>query len=134
MPLQKKLFLILFSLLLLGGCAALFTEQEYVLINQPVTEKAVFYGMIYSMPEKANVRKIKLLGYGKTQNIEIYVRDKRNRWEPKKKVPGGISFPYEIILIAETDAIKIIKPSTTGAGHIDTVQFYTIADKQEKNE
>ncbi|MDE0316133.1 MAG: hypothetical protein OXM61_14630 [Candidatus Poribacteria bacterium] len=133
MPLQKTLFLTLFSLLL-GGCAALFTEQEYVLINQPVTEKAVFYGMIYSMPEKANVRKIKLLGYGKTQNIEIYVRDKRNRWEPKKKVHGGISFPYEIILIAETDAIKIIKPATTGTGHIDTVQFYTIADKQEKNE
>jgi len=134
MSLQKKLFLILLSLLLLGGCAALFTEQEYVLINQPVTEKAVFYGMIYSMPEKANVRKIKLLGYGKTQNIEIYVRDKRNRWEPKKKVPGAISFPYEIILIAETDAIKIIKPSTTGTGHIDTVQFYTIVDKKEENE
>ncbi|MDE0481583.1 MAG: hypothetical protein OXI67_03280 [Candidatus Poribacteria bacterium] len=134
MHLQKKLFLILLSLLLLGGCAALFTEQEYVLINQPVTEKAVFYGMIYSMPEKANVRKIKLLGYGKIQNIEIYVRDKRNRWEPKKKVHGGISFPYEIILIAETDAIKIIKPSTTGTGHIDTVQFYTIADRKEQNE
>ncbi len=134
MHLQKNLFLILLSLLLLGGCAALFTEQEYVLINQPVTEKPVFYGMIYAMPERANVRKIELLGYGKIQNIEIYVRDKRNRWEPKKKVPGGISFPYEISLIAETDAIKIIKPSTTGSGRIDTVQFYTIAEKKEKNE
>ena len=75
-----------------------------------------------------------LLGRGKTQNIEIYVRDKRNRWEPKKKVPGGIRFPYEISLIAKTDAIKIIKPTTTGTGHIDTVQFYTIAEKKEKNE
>jgi hypothetical protein len=130
---RKILFLILFCLLF-GGCAVLFTEQEYVLINQPVTEKPVFYGMIYSMPERANVRKIELLGYGKIQNIEIYVRDKRNRWEPKKKIPGGISFPYEILLIAETDAIKIIKPSTTGTGHINTVQFYTIADKKEKNE
>ncbi|MCE2402443.1 hypothetical protein J4G08_16365 [Candidatus Poribacteria bacterium] len=115
------------------GCAALFTEQEYVLIEQPVDEKAVFYGMIFSMPEKADVRKIVLLGRGKTQNIEIYVRDKRNRWEPKKKIPGGIRFPYEIFLIAETDAIKIIKPTTTGTGHIDTVQFYTITDKKEEN-
>ena len=133
MHLQKKLFLILLSLLL-GGCAALFTEQEYVLIEQPVSEKPVFYGVIFSMPERAFVRKIVLLGTGKTQNIEIFVRDKRNRWEPKKKVPGGISFPYEIFLTAETDAIKIIKPSTTGSGHINTVQFYTIADKKEKSE
>ncbi len=133
MHLQKKLFLILLSLLL-GGCAALFTEQEYVLIEQPVSEKPVFYGVIFSMPERAFVRKIVLLGRGKTQNIEIFVRDKRNRWEPKKKIPGGISFPYEILLIAETDAIKIIKPTTTGTGHIDTVQFYTIAEKKGKNE
>ena len=129
----KYLFLILICLSF-TGCAALFTEQEYVLIDQPVTEKPVFYGVIFSLPERANVRKIVLLGWGKTQNIEIYVRDKRNRWEPKKKVPGGIKFPYEIFLTAETDAIKIIKPTTTGTGHIDTVQFYTIAEKKEKNE
>lgn len=129
----KYLFLILICLSF-TGCAALFTEQEYVLIDQPITEKPVFYGVIFSLPERADVRKIVLLGRGKTQNIEIYVRDKRNRWEPKKKVPGGIRFPYEISLIAKTDAIKIIKPTTTGTGHIDTVQFYTVVDKKEKNE
>ena len=111
------------------GCAALFTEQEYVLIDRDVEEKATFHGAIYSLPERANVRKIVLLGYGKIRNIEIHVRDKRNQWKPTKKVPGGIQFPYEIPLSAETDAVKITKHSMTGAGHIETIQFYTIVDK-----
>ena len=42
----KYLFLILICLSF-TGCAALFTEQEYVLIEQPVTEKPVFYGVIF---------------------------------------------------------------------------------------
>ena len=111
------------------GCAALFTEQEYVLIDRPVSEKMTFHGEIYSLPETVNVRKVVLLGSGKIRNIEIHVRDKRNQWVPTKKVPGGIQFPYEIPLIAETDAIKITKHSMTGAGNIDTIQFYTVADK-----
>ena len=88
-----------------------------------------FYGEIYSLPERADIRKVVLLGSGKIQNIEIHVRDKRNQWEPVKKVPGGIQFPFEIPLIAETDAIKIIKHSMTGAGRIEMVQFYTVAEK-----
>ena len=111
------------------GCAALLTEQAYVLIDRDVEEKATFHGAIYSLPESANVRKIVLLGSGKIRNIEIYVRDKRNRWKPAKKVPGGIQFPYEIPLIAKTDAIKIIKHAMTGAGRIETIQFYTVTDK-----
>ena len=111
------------------GCAALLTEQVYVLIDRPVSEKVTFNGEIYSLPERANIRKVVLLGSGKIRNIEIHVRDKRNQWEPTKKVPGGIQFPYEIPLMAETDAIKIIKHAMTGAGRIETVQFYTVADK-----
>ena len=111
------------------GCAALLTEQQYVLIDRPVNEKVTFNGEIYSLPESANIRKVVLLGSGKIRNIEIHVRDKRNQWEPVKKVPGGIQFPFEIPLIAETDAIKIIKHAMTGAGRIETVQFYTVADK-----
>jgi hypothetical protein len=111
------------------GCAALLTEQTYVLIDRDVEEKATFHGAIYSLPESANVRKIVLLGSGKIRNIEIHVRDKRNRWKPAKKVPGGIQFPYEIPLIAKTDAIKIIKHAMTGAGRIETIRFYTVADK-----
>ncbi len=111
------------------SCAALLTEQVYVLIDRPVSEKMTFHGEIYSLPERANVRKVVLLGSGKIRNIEVHVRDKRNQWEPAKKVPGGIEFPFEIPLIAKTDAIKIIKHSMTGAGRIETIQFYTVADK-----
>lgn len=110
------------------GCAALFTKQEYVLIDQQVTENPIFHGVIFSIPEKAPVRKVRLLGVGKYQNIEISVRVRHSRWELKKKVQGGITFPYDVFLSAETDAIKIIKPTTTGSGRIDTVEFYTIAD------
>ena len=124
----KCLFFILVCLSQIS-CAALFTEQEYVLIDRPVDEKATFNGEIYSLPERANIRKVVLLGSGKIRNIGIHVRDKRNQWEPVKKVPGGIEFPFEISLIAETDAIKVIKHSMTGAGRIETVQFYTVADK-----
>ncbi len=111
------------------GCAVLLTEQAYVLINRDVEEKATFHGEIYSLPERTDIRKIVLLGSGKIRNIELHVRDKRNQWKPAKKVPGGIQFPFEIPLIAKTDAIKIIKHSMTGAGRIERVQFYTVADK-----
>ena len=122
---------LLFTLACLSqiGCAALLTEQVYVLIDRPVSEKMTFNGEIYSLPERAKVRKVVLLGSGKIRNIEIHVRDKRNRWEPVKKVPGGIEFPFEILLIAETDAIKIVKHAMTGTGNIEQVQFYTVADK-----
>ncbi|MYB02072.1 hypothetical protein F4X90_20680 [Candidatus Poribacteria bacterium] len=124
-----KCLLFILACLFQIGCAALFTEQEYVLIDRPVREKATFNGEIYSLPERADIRKVVLLGSGKIRNIEIHVRDKRNQWEPAKKVHGGIQFPYEIPLIAKTDAIKIIKHSMTGAGRIETIQFYTVADK-----
>lgn len=39
------------------GCTALFTEQEHVLIDRPVSEKITFHGEIYSLPETVNVRK-----------------------------------------------------------------------------
>lgn len=127
----KYIYLIL-SFCILTGCAALFTEQEYVLIDKPVTEKSEFYGVIFSMPEIANVRKIVFLGRGKVQNLEIHIRDNRKRWKPYKKIPGAITFPHEVMLIAKTDAVKIIQQSVRGTGHIETVQFYRIVDKVKK--
>ena len=124
-----KCLLFILACLSQVGCAALFTAQEYVLIDRPVREKMTFHGEIYSLPERADVRKVVLLGSGKIRNIEVHVRDKRNQWEPAKKVPGGIEFPFEIPLSAETDAVKITKHSMTGAGRIEAVQFYTIVDK-----
>lgn len=128
---RRKCLLFILACLSQIGCAALFTEQVYVLIDRPVSEKMTFHGAIYSLPERADIRKIVLLGSGKIQNIGIHARDKRNQWEPVKKIPGGIRFPFEILLIAETDAIKIVKPTTTGSGRINTIQFYTVAEKRD---
>ena len=110
------------------SCAAFLTKQEYVLIDRPVDGMVTFHGEIYWLPESAAIRKIALLGSGKLQNLEIHVRDKKREWELVKKVPGG-QLPFEVPLTAETDAIKIIKLSRITDSRIDTVQFYTVADK-----
>ena len=110
------------------GCATLLTDQEYILINRPVDGKVTFHGEIYWLPESADIRKIVLLGSGQLQNIEIHVRDVRRQWELVKKVPGG-RLPFEIPLTAETDAVKIIKLSRIADSRIETIQFYTIAEK-----
>ena len=112
------------------GCAALLTDQEYILINRPVDGKVTFHGEIYWLPESADIRKIVLLGSGQLQNLEIHVRDKRRQWELVKKVPGG-RLPFEVPLTAETDAVKIIKLSRTANSRIETVQFYTVAEKTD---
>ena len=110
------------------SCAAFLTEQEYVLIDRPVDGMATFHGEIYWLPESAAIRKIALLGSGQLQNLEIHVRVKKRKWEFVKKIPGG-RLPFEVPLTAETDAVKIIKLSRITDSCIDTVQFYTVADK-----
>lgn len=112
------------------SCAGLLTEQEYVLINRPVDGMVTFHGEVYWLPESADVRKIALLGSGQLQNIEIHVRDEKRKWELVKKVPGG-RLPFEVPLTAETDAVKIIKLSRIVDSRIDTVQFYTVAEKRD---
>lgn len=123
---------LLFTLACLSyiGCTTLLTDHEYVLINRPVDGMVTFHGEIYWLPESANVRKIAILGSGQLQNIEIHIRDEERQWELVKKVPGG-RLPFDIPLTADTDAVKIIKRSKTGDDHIETVQFYTAADKGE---
>ncbi len=115
------------------GCATLLADQEYILINRPVDGKVTFHGEIYWLPESADIRKIVLLGSGQLQNIEIHVRDEgrqygRKQWKLVKKVPGGL-LPFEIPLIAEADAVKIIKLSRTANSRIETIQFYTVAPR-----
>lgn len=123
----KCLLLILVCLSQIS-CAALLTEQEYVLIDRPVDGMVTFHGEIYWLPESANIRKISLFGSGQLQNLEIHVRDAEKEWELVKKVPGG-QLPFEIPLTAETDAVKIIKLSRITNSRIDTIQFYTAVDK-----
>ncbi|RKU28453.1 hypothetical protein C6499_10075 [Candidatus Poribacteria bacterium] len=110
------------------GCATLLTKQQYVLIDRPVDGMVTFHGEVYWLPESADIRKITLLGSGQLQNLEIHVRDEKREWELVKKVPGG-RLPFEVPLTAETDAVKIIKLSRITDSRIETIQFYTVAEK-----
>ena len=129
---MKRWKCLLFILVCLSqiSCTALLTEQEYVLIDRPVDGKVTFHGEIYWLPESAAIRKIALLGSGQLQNLEIHVRDEKREWELVKKVPGG-RLPFEVPLTAETDAVKIIKLSRTVNSRIETIQFYTVAEKTD---
>ena len=124
----KYLFLIVICLSF-TSCTALLTKQEYVLIDQKISEKPVFYGVVYSIPERAKIYKIVLLGTGKVRNYEISVRDKKNMWKPVKRIKEVFEFPYEIKLAVETDAIKISHYTVTGKGQVDTIQLYTLVEK-----
>ncbi len=129
---MKNLGLLLFTLFCVSviGCAGLLKEETYVLIDNTVEEEILFSGAIYSLPMRANVRKIAIIGTGRIQNIEIQVRDEENRWEPMKRIKRSTPFPLEVRLIAETDAIKIIQRATNEIGRIKTVQFYTVDEKR----
>ena len=124
------MFLVLISLSL-NSCATIFTAQEYVLIDQEISKEITWYGVVYSIPERTTIHKIVLLGTGKVQNYEISVRDKKNKWKPYKHIKRVIEFPHEILLAAETDAIKISHYSIVGRGRINTIQLYTLVDKKE---
>ena len=124
-------YLLIIACLSYVSCATLFTEQQYIKIDIEVKEEMIFSGVVYSIPEKAHVRKIVLLGSGTIQNIDVYARDARNQWKLVKEIQKAIQFPFELPLIAETDAIRIAQRSTTGKGHIKTIQFYTIAEKSD---
>ena len=108
------------------GCAALMTEQAYVLVDAPVTEKFIFSGVVYAIPEPKEIRKIIILGEGKIQNIDIYAQDGEFNWKEIKSIKDTVTFPLEITMVANTNAIRIIQKSVTGKGQIHTVDFYTV--------
>lgn len=124
-----KLILILSVFFTLVGCATLFQEQEYVLIDLPVDKDYTYYYDIFSLPEIAKIRKIRLIGEGKLRNIEIHVRDAEQRWQLKKKIHQINQFPFDIPLVVDTDAIKVKKIYTTVFGEIETIQFFTVVDE-----
>ncbi|RKU31551.1 hypothetical protein C6497_01770 [Candidatus Poribacteria bacterium] len=122
------LVLILLFWFSLGGCATLLQEQEYVLIDRPVINDHTYYYDIFSLPEIAKIRKIRLIGEGKLRNIEIYVRDTKQRWQLKQKIHQINQLPFDIPLVVNTDAVKVKKFHTTVFGEIETIQFFTVAD------
>ena len=113
------------------GCAALMTEQTYVRIDAPVIETFIFSGVVYSIPEPKEIRKIIILGEGKVQNIDIYARDGEFNWKEIKKIKDTVTFPLEITMVANTDAVRILQKSVTGKGQIHTVEFYTITSENQ---
>ena len=75
------------------SCAALLTEQEYVLIDRLVLGKVTRHEEIFWLPERADIRKIVILGSGQMQNIEIHVRDERKPMETAQDSSKQYSIP-----------------------------------------
>ena len=124
---MNRLYGILLICVLSSGCTALMTEQTYVRVDDPIKEKFIFSGRVYSIPETKEIRKIVILGEGMVQNIDIYARDGEFGWKVVKRIKDRVSFPIEITMVANTDAVRIIQKTLTGKGQIHTVEFYTVA-------
>ncbi len=128
---MNRLYGILLICALSIGCAALMTEQTYVRVDAPVTEKFIASGLVYSIPEPKEIRKIIILGEGTVHNIDIYARDGEFNWQEIKRFKDNVSFPLEITMVANTDAIRISQRALTGKGQIRTVEFYTVSSEAQ---
>ena len=124
---MNRLYGILLICVLSIGCAALMTEQTYVRVEAPVTEKFIPTGLVYSIPEPKEIRKILILGEGTVENIDIYARDGEFNWKVVKRIKNKVTFPIETTMVANTNAIRILQKSVTGKGQIHTVEFYTVS-------
>ena len=128
---MNRLYGILLICVLSIGCAALMTEQTYVRVEAPVTEKFIPTGLVYSIPEPKEIRKIIILGEGTVENIDIYARDGEFNWKVVKRIKNKVTFPIETTMVANTDAVRILQKSVTGKGQIHTVEFYTVTSENQ---
>ena len=128
---MNRLYGILLIRVLSIGCAALMTEQTYVRVEAPVTEKFIPTGLVYSIPEPKEIRKIIILGEGTVENIDIYARDGEFNWKVVKRIKNKVTFPIETTMVANTDAVRILQKSVTGKGQIHTVEFYTVTSENQ---
>ena len=128
---MNRLYGILLICVLSIGCAALMTEQTYVRVEAPVTEKFIPTGLVYSIPEPKEIRKIIILGEGTVENIDIYARDGEFNWKVVKRIKNKVTFPIETTMVANTNAIRILQKSVTGKGQIHTVEFYTVTSENQ---
>ncbi|MDE0042456.1 MAG: hypothetical protein OXT74_10500 [Candidatus Poribacteria bacterium] len=117
--------------LLLTSCATFLSEQQYIQVDEEVTETILPSGLMFSIPEKRDIRKIVILGEGTVTNIEIYVRNAEDSWKPIKAIKRTVAFPIELNLALHADAVRIIQKRITGRGRINTVQFYALAKEQQ---
>ena len=96
------------------GCAALMTEQTYLRVDVPVIEKFIFSGVVYSIPEPKEIRKIIILGEGKVQNIDIYARDSKFNWKEIKKINTPPSNPHALVFLLGVFAWVFLRISSSG--------------------
>lgn len=131
------------------GCRSLLTqhtfinEHAYVRIDAPVTVTYTSNGVVYALPKREFVQKIRILGEGTVSNIEIWVQGNRSDWRPLKviqrKSASPLILPTEIFmhhlpLTFKTDAIRIVERihhAKVPNGKIDTVEFYTTVSKDQ---
>ena len=128
---MNRLYGILLICVLSIGCAALMTEQTYLRVDAPVTEKFIPTGLVYSIPEPKEIRKILILGEGTVENIDIYAQDGAFNWKIVKRIKNKVTFPIEMTMVANTNAIRILQKSVTGKGQIHTVEFYTVTSENQ---
>ena len=86
---------------------------------------------MYTIPEKRNIRKIIIIGWGTVRNLEISARIEEHHWKSIKKFKKKVSFPIEIRTAVRTDAIRIFQNTIAGKGGIDTIELYTARNVME---
>lgn len=80
---------------------------------------------MYAIPEKHDIRKIRILGEGKIINAKIYVLRKSkavSMWKEVGRINQRADFPIDVRLNAYTDVVQIAGKIK---GQIHTVEFYT---------
>jgi hypothetical protein len=117
--------------LLVTSCATFLSEQQYIQVDEEVTETFLPSGLMYSIPEKKDIRKIVILGEGTVTNVDIYARNSEDNWKQIKKIKKTVGFPIEINVVLKADAVRIMQKRIRGMGRINTVQFYALAEEQQ---
>ena len=85
-----KCLLLILACLSQISCAALLTEQEYVLIDRPVDGMATFHGEIYWLQKARTFGKSRfsVLGNCKTSKFMFATRKKSGNWSKKFQAVG----------------------------------------------
>ena len=95
--------------LLVSSCATFLAEQPYIRVDEEVTETFLPSGLMFSIPEKKDTRKIVTLGEGTVTNVDIYAHNAENNWKQIKKFKKAVGFPIKIKVVLKADAVRIIQ-------------------------
>jgi len=126
------LFLSALAVIILSGCSALFSQQEYISVDDGLKEERIWSGVLFTIPEKRVINKIVLVGEGHIRNIEIYARIEEHKWKKLKEVKTLVKFPYEVNTYSlEADAIRILQKTMVGKGRIQSIKLYQIVLQQK---